>query len=146
MAIYNASDRSSPYKMEDASGRTWWQITAHAALTAKTPYMIVPGADGFITAAVPDNALAFRIGVPDAAVASGAEAWIQTGGYCASMVTASIDVDTAGHMIKMDNAVTADAGATFVASVFAVSTVANAAGAKTTYNVLLLDREVTCED
>lgn len=126
----------------DVNGKVWLNVQAHDALVAKTPYQIIANEYGLITKAVTDEEYYCRMGVPEAAVDSGAYAWIQHGGYVANMICSS-DTFGVGHAVKKYDAtiVCTDADYTGGASEFAVAaeTVAEAAEI---VDVMLMPRQI----
>lgn len=128
-------------KKEDADGKVWLKVQAHGALTAKTPYKVIVNEYGYITAALADDQNYYYVGVPEAAVDSGDEAWIQIGGYCTDMVTPSLSVSV-GHALKMYDGAVADAGADYsgAAGEFAVCTAASTSS--TTQDVVLIPERI----
>ena len=117
----------------DADGTSWKEVVAHGALTAKTTYAIFPGQTGYVSAAfTAANAQHCYIGVaPAGGVASGATAWLQIGGPCLDMVTASI-TSVVGEALEMhDGAVALAGGAAWSGTdaAFAIATEASAASA-----------------
>jgi hypothetical protein len=130
-------------KTEDADGKIWLQAVAHGNLTANTPYKVQYGQTGLVTAALADDTHTYWVGVPESAVTSGDVCWMQIGGRVSSLVTASIDVDTAGHCIIIDGGATADGGA-YTGQGNAFALVRNVtSGASTTQDVQLIPERIT---
>jgi len=128
-------------KKEDTNGKVWVKVIAHDALTAKTPYKIIVNEYGYVTAAMATTHAWCYIGVPEHAIDSGAEDWIQIGGYCENMITPSLSVSV-GHALKMENGVVADVGADYSGAwgEFAICT--ETTTTETTCNVILVPERV----
>ena len=126
----------------DSQGKVWMQAYAHGALTALTPYFIIANEYGRITAAITDVTKYVYIGVPQAAVAADATAWLQIGGYVVDMVTPSLTV-TAGHGLYIYNGAVADIGADYsgAAGEFCVNTVTTAIGVEI-HTVMLVPEQI----
>ena len=99
MAIFDNVIGRHIYERENADGKIDIFVRAHAALTAKTPYLAYVGYDGWRTHAIWDTTLAstsaaaageyYKVIVPNAAIGSDTDGWAQVGGYCGSVTTAS---------------------------------------------------------
>jgi len=128
-------------KKEDTNGKVWVKIIAHDALTAKTSYKVIVNEYGYVTAAMTTAAAFCYIGVPEHAIDSGAEDWIQIGGYVASMITPSLSVSV-GHALCINNGVVADRGADYsgAGTEFAICTTASTTS--TTQNVILMPYQI----
>ena len=124
-------------KRYDADGGVWVQVQAHGNLTALTPYKVIVNEFGYLTAAIADDTTRYYVGVPQAAVASGAVAWIQIGGYVAGVVTPSLSGGV-GEALSITNGVITDDAADYtgVSNQFAVFAVASTSS--TTQSVILI--------
>ena len=123
----------------DSDGKVFHNAIAHGALTAKTPYKITVNEYGPVTAALANEATYSYVGVPLGAVASGANAWLQIGGYCASVVTASLSV-AVGHAINITTGATADAGADYAGLVAQWAVNVTATTTATAHNLILVPK------
>jgi hypothetical protein len=130
-----------------ADGR-FIRATAHAALTAYVPYLVLPSfnatdADGrAVTAACAAEASIMKIvGVPQKAYAAGEVAELQVEGPCTMLVEGTTDV-AAGDYLKIAPATFADAaikeGAALTNSSVGVACAAQAANSKVATKVQLL--------
>ena len=100
MGIFDNSVGRPLYERQDADGKIWVYARAHGTLTARTPYLVYIGYDGWRTHALWDTTLAsisagagvgvYKAAVPDVAISSDTDGWVQTGGYCPSVTTASL--------------------------------------------------------
>lgn len=110
-------------KRYDSDGTVWVRAKAHGDLTALTPYKVIVNENGYITAALADDEYYYYVGVPAGAVSSGEYEWIQIGGPCANVVTASDTCASAGYAYKVfdGTVVCTDADYTGAAGEFAVS-------------------------
>jgi len=126
----------------DADGTSWKEVVAHGALTAKTTYAIFPGQTGYVSAAfTAATAQKCYIGVaPTGGIASGATGWLQIGGPCLDMVTASITT-VAGEALEMHDGAVALTSAAWAGTdaAFAVPTEASAGS---THDVFLCGEKV----
>jgi hypothetical protein len=108
-------------KRFDADGKVFMWARAHDDLTAKTPYKIIVNEYGPVTAALADDTTYYYVGVPLAAIASGADGLLQIGGYIAGMICASDNYDTGDGIIIVDGGLAStDADYTGAAGQFAV--------------------------
>jgi hypothetical protein len=126
----------------DANGRMWMSITAHATLTAKTPYKVVMGQYGWVTAAMADDTFSYYIGFPPGAIASGAVGEVQIGGYISGMITPSLSM-TAGHAFEITDGAIADQGAAPTGALNEFGTAAVVSTTSTTQDAILFGRLVT---
>lgn len=129
-------------KRWDADGKVFIQAQAHTTLTAKTCYQIVVNEFGNITRGIADEATYCYIGVPLAAVADAAIAWLQIGGYIAAMTTTS-DTFAIGDGIKKFDAtiVSVDGDYSGAAGEFAVSAETDGV-ASTNVNAMLVPERI----
>jgi len=142
----------SAYERVDADGTVWIKARAHGALTAKTPYLVYVGYDGPRTLAIFDTGVAtttaashafrYKVGVPDAAVSSDTDGWLQVGGYCGSVTTASVTITQGVLFLWSDAGVGAGTAATAtqmgIVNGFGVGY--TSASATTSHNMYLLNR------
>lgn len=145
------------YDKENADGTIEVYCRAHGALTAKTPYLVWTSYDGPKTAALFDTGLAsttaaasnnfYRVGVPNSAISSDTDGWLQVGGYCASVTTASITISQGNFAVWLKASVGAGTGITTALPTaasridgFAVAY--TAASATMSHNLFLLNRFV----
>lgn len=142
------------YDKENADGTIEVLARVHGTLTAKTPYVVYTNYDGPRTLALFDTGLAsttaagsygfYRIGVPNAAISSDTDGWLQVGGYCGSVTTASITCTASNWLRWVDAAVAAGVPLSSVSSApldgFAIAY--TSASATTSHNVMLLNRFV----
>lgn len=146
------------YERENSDGTVEILARAHGTLTAKTPYLVYIGYDGPRTLALFDTGLAsttaagsnnfYKVGVPNVAVSSDTDGWLQVGGYCGSVTTASITVSQGNWACWVDAAVAAASGNTSVlptasnARLDAFAVAYTAASATQSHNLFLLNRYV----
>jgi hypothetical protein len=143
------------YTRENSDGTVEILARAHGALTAKTPYLVWISYDGPKTAALFDTGLAsttaagsnnfFKVGVPAVAVSSDTDGWLQVGGYCGSVTTASITISQGNFAVWLKASVGAGTGITTALPTaasridgFAVAY--TAASATMSHNLFLLNR------
>jgi hypothetical protein len=98
--------------VDGSQGNVYVYAYTHAALTAKTPYFVIVGQYGHVTAAPSAIASYCYIGVPNDTYAASVLAKLQIGGYCADVITPSLSV-TAGHAFGMGGGVVTDEGVDF---------------------------------
>ena len=155
--IHTDDDYKSIGVREDANGKRWIYAFAHGDLTAGTPYVAYEGYDGsgdfgWKTMALVDTTLASTtaatrvshyVGVPDEAVSSGTWGWLQIGGKCLSVTTASI-TGTVGCMFRWKDASVANAGAGVSNSGFCAdfAVCITSSSASTAHDMFLLGRPV----
>lgn len=139
---------------ENADGTIDVLCRAHGTLTAKTPYLVFIGYDGPRTAALLDNGLAsttaagslnyLRIGVPNVAISSDTDGYLQVGGYCGSVTTASITVTQGVFLRWVDAAIAAGSAPTASAAPLDAFAIAyTSASATTSHNLMLLNRFIS---
>lgn len=137
-ALDQTYQKTSLVRREDATGKTWIQIQAHAELTAKTPYKVILNEYGHVTAALGSSGAKTYIGVPEGTIASGAIDWIQIGGFCADVITPELSV-TAGHALYVDaNGSIADRGADYTGKTGEFAIVQTTTDTSTTCDVILV--------
>ena len=129
---------------DDGDGRIWVKATAHGNLTAKTMYMLLYDATGYVTKALTAGVLTYRVVVPLAAVSSGEDAWMVAAGPIEDCITANLDM-TAGHAFIMNNGALTDAGAApaGTAGECAVCLTTDAAGAVAVHDLMLFGELIT---
>lgn len=98
---------------ESGNGQIEMYVTAHAALTAKTPYKVYHDGDKYLTAALADEAVIYLVGVPEKAIASGKGGWVVIGGIVDDVVVPSATY-TKGHGIKVHDGVLTTVGSAFM--------------------------------
>lgn len=114
MAVFdNSNSVRTTYERQDADGKTYVYVRAHGALTAKTPYLCFVDYDGWRTHAIWDTTLAstsaasaqqrYKVCVPNVAIGSDTDGWVQVGGYIGSVTTASLTC-TAGNIWRWSDA------------------------------------------
>lgn len=118
----NNNSLRSLYERMDADGTIWIKARAHGALTAATPYLVYCGYDGprtlalFDTGATAGSCVGFdtkyKVGVPNQAVSSDTDGWLQIGGYCASMTTSTVTATVGEFFIWKDASVDCETTAT----------------------------------
>ena len=106
--IFDYSVGRSLYERCDGDGKIWIKARAHGALTAKVPYLVYCGYDGPRTHALWDTTLAslsagssvnfYKVGIPEAAVGSDTDGWLQIGGYCPSVTVDSTLTASIGNI------------------------------------------------
>jgi len=125
----------------DGNGKVWRQAVAGDTLVAKTPVQIIYNEYGAVTLALAGGSDYYYVGVPAEAAAAGDVVWLQTGGYCADVITPELSV-AVGHAHNITTGAIADAGADYDgnASEFAVNITASSSA--TTHDMMLLDRMI----
>jgi len=135
-------------------GKIFRYCKAHGTLTAKTPYKILADSSGWLTAAIADAASntvgcayglsGCKIGIPEAAVASGTYGWLQVGGKVSDAILTSCTA-TVNYCVGWVAATCIKTGAAFSGQreVFAIFTATGATA--TTQDILMLNREVGCD-
>lgn len=106
----------------DGNNKVWVYCYCEGGATSKTPGMVQFYEGGYRYVAMADNEHTYLVGVPDGTVASGLYSWVQIGGPCDDVITASLSVSV-GHALSILNGAVADAGADFsgAAGQFAVN-------------------------
>lgn len=125
-------------------GKVYRYAVAHTTLTIGTLYAILPDATNYaVTAAIGDDSLTYRVGVPMEATPADEVARLQTGGKYEGLTTPSISV-SAGHTLEIAGGDIADGAALPIqdAQQFAVNLSGTTADVDE-YDVYLLDREIT---
>lgn len=126
----------------DADGKVWLMVVPHDDLTALTPYKVIMNEYGWVTAALADDEYYYYVGVPAAAVDASEVnyCWVQIGGQCDDMVTAS-DTATVGQAYKVYDGTVVCTDADYVggAGEFAVCRTA-VSDAATACDVMLVPR------
>lgn len=128
-------------KRFDANGKVFISARAHGDLTAKTPYKVIANEYGPVTAALAAEAAYTYVGVPLAAVSSGADAWLQIGGYLTGMITASLSV-AIGHALTVTGGAIADAGSDYAGLVGEFAVNVSATTTATAHTVILIPERV----
>jgi len=114
---------------------------SHAALTAKTPYLVIVNEYGHVTAALSDGTFYCYIGVPNDTIASGALCKLQIGGYCADMITPSIS-GVVGYALRVYDGAVALVSADYSGTVGQFASIVSESTSSTTQDVQLCGRMV----
>jgi hypothetical protein len=137
---------------EDADGKMWVYARAHATLTAKTPYLVYIGYDGYRTHALWDTTLAsisagagigvYKPGIPDKAISSDTDGWMQVGGYVADVIVDKTLTSTVGNTWRwVDATITCSTNASLSAPMVDAYAIAyTSASATTTHNMFLMNK------
>lgn len=128
-------------KRYDADGKVYMKARAHGALTAKTPYKIIADEYGSLTGALADDTKYYYVGFPLAAVDSGADAWLQIGGYIDDMITPSLSV-AVGHSLVMFGGAVADGGADYSGAGGEFAVCATASTTSETQDAMLIPERI----
>lgn len=153
MAIFDNSIGRPIYERQDADGKIWIDVRAHAALTANTPYLAYVGYDGWRTHAIWDTTLAsisagagqgvYKLCIPYAAIASDTDGWAQVGGYAPSVTMASTTC-TQGNIWRWSDATLTCSTHPSLSGVFVdgVAIAYTSASATTSHNMFLHNKWV----
>lgn len=102
MVFRESSNQYTPIGFRyDDNGNVWVQAVTHGALTASTPYKVVPGQYGWATEAVASGTARAMVGIPDQAWDTGDYAWLQIGGYVADVTLTSGTTYTAEEYVAL---------------------------------------------
>lgn len=126
----------------DSDGKVFINAIAIGVLTAKTPVAVIADEFGPCTKVIASGAWYCRIGVPLAAASIGDSVWLQHGGYCAAVTTASI-TSAVGEGIEIDNGfVTLVASGDYSGAVEEFAVCTEASGADTHHELMLVPRQI----
>lgn len=125
----------------DADGTVWAQAVAAAALTAKTPVLIIADEYGPITQALSDVAVYALVGVPAEAADAGDVVWLQIGGFCEDVICPSLSF-ALGHAAKIHDGAIADVGADYSGGASEFGVCAEATTTLTTVSLMLVPRQI----
>lgn len=131
----------------DADGTIWRQAYCSAGATAKTPVVIKLNSTGYSAVASASGVVGY-IGVPAANVASGATAWLQTGGLAEDVIAAASGAFTVNNGVVISKANTQAASAAFsygTAGCFGVVASAGSATSKL-HDIFMIDRVITVQN
>jgi len=126
---------------DSSDGKVYIYAIAHAALTAKTPYLIYVNEYGNVTAAPSAIAVYTYVAVPNDTIASGALAKLQIGGYISGLITPSLSI-AVGHALEMTGGAVADSGVDFTGLAGEFASCVDATTSETTANVILCGRMI----
>ena len=103
MVFRESSDQSTPIGFRyDDNGKVWINAVAHGALTADSPYKVVPGTAGYVTEAIASGtALYCFVGIAKEAWSTGDYAWLQIGGQCDDVTLTSGTTYTSGQYVAL---------------------------------------------
>ena len=125
----------------DADGTVWRQVYVKATATAKTPMQIQYDEFGPVAIALAGGSDYYYVGVPNAAAAIGDIVWLQTGGYCADVITPSLSVSV-GHAFGMTTGAIVDAGADYDGNASEFAVCCTVSTTSTTQDMMLVDRMI----
>jgi len=128
-------------KRWDSDGKVFHNVIAHGDLTAKTPYGIIADEYGPVSEALPASDKYIYVGVPTEAVASGANCWLQIGGYITAVISTSLTV-ALGDGFTINSGAVADIAAAYsgAAGEFAVN--AGIVTVSTTHAMILVPEQI----
>lgn len=122
MVFRRSSTQYTPMAFrEDDDGKRWVQAVAHAALTAKTGYLINAGRYGWATQALASGTVDAMVGFPDEAYSTGDVANMQIGGYLANAILTSGTTYTAAQYLQYAAGAYASSAADNVAGVIGMT-------------------------
>lgn len=96
----------------DGDNRVWVYAYFTAGGTDKTPGQVEYFEEGFRYKALASNTETYFMGVPDGTIASATWAWVQIGGPCDDVITASLSVSV-GHALGVNAGAITDIGADY---------------------------------
>ena len=139
--VPSSTQKATFEKRYDSNGKVWANCLAHGDLTAKTPYAIIADEYGPLSGALPASGKYIHVGVPEAAVDSGAGCWLQIGGDVSAMITASLSV-AVGHGLTVASGAIADIAADYsgAAGEFCVNTAGTST--QTIHTVILVPERI----
>jgi hypothetical protein len=137
MEFFPSSTQKAPTGVfREADGKTYVYAIAHAALTAKTGYLVILNEYGPVTIAQADGAFYCYVGFPNDTVASGALAKLQIGGLIEDAITPSLSVSV-GHAFKLYDGAIADVGSDYTGAASEFAACVTESSSSTTQDMML---------